>query len=187
MQGDQGLYRGVRSCHVAAGGFVLVLLSLLGACAGPASRVRAPDDQFGHRYDGYQGRRQTVAITPMDTTVSYFFYPVYVDSLHIRPAPFDSSAGADPRVLVEVLVKVALPDGCSELHAVEQQRVGHFIYLDVQMRRPRGASCVRVERPFRYYMTLDGRYGPGDYIIRIRDLVFPFVVRSPESTGTTTR
>ena len=181
MPGDRAVGGGVPSRHVVAGGgLVLVLASLIGACAGPASRVRSPDDRFGHRYEGYEGRRQTVAITPMDTTISYFFYPVYVDSLHIRPAPFDSTATLARHVPVEVLVKGALPDGCSELHAVEQRRAGHFIYLDVQMRRPRGASCVRVERPFRYYMTLEWLYGPGDYIIRIRDRIYPFVIRNPE-------
>ncbi len=172
---------------IAGSGFVLLLTCLLGACAGPASRALAPDDQFGHRYEGYEGRRRTVTITPVDTTIAYFYYPVYVDSLHIRSAPFDSSAGPAAQVPVEVLVKGALPDDCSELHAVEQRRAGHLIYLDVQMRRPRGASCIRVERPFRYYMTLDGLYGPGDYIIRIRNRIFPFVILRPEPVGTVAR
>lgn len=186
MPGDRVSRQGIsRPQAIAAGGFLLSCL--VTACAGPASRVLSPDDQFGQRYQGYEGRRRTIAIAPPDTSVSYFFYPVYVDSLHIRPAPYDSAAGAGAQVPVEVVVKGALPDGCSELHTVDQRRAGHFIYLDVQMRRPRGVSCIRVERPFRYYTTLEGLYGPGDYIIRIRDRIYPFVVRSPEPAGTAAR
>jgi hypothetical protein len=118
-------------------------------------------------------------LTPPDSSVTYFYYPAVYDTLFIRPAPFEADAAgqlADVEVPVEVLVKGSLPDACTELHDVEQRRVGHLISVELAMRRPRGGVCATVVRPYRFYMMLEGTYEPGPYTLKLNGEVHPFEV-----------
>ena len=161
---------------------LLILISVLEGCVGSRDVEVPPDEQFGHRFEseGPEGRR-TFEITPADSSVSYFYYPAAVDTVHIRPAPFESQEVQSDTVPVEVLVKGALPDACSELHDVTQERYGHILEMRIVTRRPQGAVCASVLRPFRFYLRLDGLYGPGSYTLKLNNRAYTFSVRAPEA------
>ena len=162
------------------------LAASVSACAGSEEARKPLEERFGHRIEGPQppGSRETVTITPPDTAQAYFYYPAVYDSLYVRPAPFDPDASATAQAVpVEVLVKGAFPNTCAELSDVDQQRAGHLVYVELEMRKPRGAVCAAVERPYRFYLTLEGTYGPGAYTLTLNDEPHPFVVRPPNGDG----
>jgi hypothetical protein len=154
---------------------LLVPALLLAACG--TSRPPEPDRQFGHRYEdrGPEGR-QTVLVEPPPDPDAYFTYPAYFDTVNVRVAPFGPGATAVP---VEILVMGSLPDACMELSEVSQERLGNLINVSLMMRRPKGAICAQVVRPFRFYLELDGAFEPGPYTLKINDSVHPFDVRRP--------
>ena len=164
-------------------GVPLFLLAavLAGACSGSEAAQKPSDERFGHRYEDASSPsgRETVMVAPPDTNQAYFYYPAVYDTLHIRPAPFDPKASAETQAMpVEVLVKGAFPNTCTELSGVDQERVGHLINVRLQMRKPRGAVCAAVERPYRFYLMLPGTYRPGSYTLTLNDEAHPFVVRA---------
>ena len=164
-------------------GAVLAALVLVGCVASREAEV-LPDQRFGHRpADGADGR-DLVVLVPPDSSQEYFFYPALFDTLHVRPASLEAAAGAAAAaaaeaVPVEVLVKGSFPDACMELHAVEQERIGHLVNVELLMRRPRGSVCASVVRPYRFYFLLDGAYAPGAYTLKLNGTVKPFVVAAP--------
>lgn len=164
---------------------VLTVSAGVWGCTTSRSSIQLPDETYGHRFEERHGGRVTLALTPADPSVEYFYYPVVVESLHVRHAPLDPARAADAQeVPVEILIKGVLPDDCSEPHDLTQWRAGHILHLTFDMRRPVGAVCNRVSRPFRLYAPLEGLYEPGDYIIKMNDEVYAFVVRSPAEAGT---
>ena len=159
-----------------------VLSVILAACLGSKEVDRPLDERFGHRFEeqGPEGRR-TLAILPADSAASYFYYPAVIDTVHVRPAPLGSNLTAQQSVPVEILVKGSMPDGCTQMHDVVQERFGHIIHVSVQMRRPQGSVCTRVVRPYRFYLRLEGTYGEGSYTLKLNNRVFPFAVRTPQA------
>lgn len=140
-----------------------------------------PDERFGHRYeDEAPDGRNTITIQPPDTASRYFFYPAVFDTLHVRPAAWTPERIAEGAVPVEVLVKGAFPDGCTELHALSQERIGHLVNVDLVTRRAQGAVCIAVRRPFRFYTMLEGAYEPGPYTLKLNDTPYAFTVPAPE-------
>ena len=162
-----------------------LLLSILYAgCAGSRNTEIPPEDTYGHRAEEEgPGGRRTIEVTPPDSAERYFYYPAVIDSVHVRPALFDSELTADDQVPVEVLVKGSLPDACTELHEAAQERFGHIIQVRLQTRRPQGAVCATVIRPFRFYLKLEGMYGPGSYTLKLNGREYPFSVRRREADG----
>ncbi len=152
----------------------------LTACLGSREVEESPDERYGHRFEseGPEGRR-TIAILPPDSTESYFYYPAVIDTVHVRPAPLTPGVAVNNTVPVEILVKGSIPDGCTEMHDVAQERFGHIIHVRVQMRKPEGSVCTRVIRPYRFYLRLEGMYGEGNYTLKLNNRVFPFAVRTP--------
>lgn len=160
----------------------IALLAFAAGCAGSRPAELPPDQQFGHRADETSEGRTTVDLTPPEASVEYFYYPVLFDTVFVRPAPFEEGRPVDAQeVQVEVLVKGALPDACSELHDVKQRRVGHLIDVQLDMRRPQGAVCAAVVRPYRFYLMLEGRYGAGAYTLNLNGRPIPFVVGEGEA------
>ena len=158
--------------------WLLTLALVLGACA---SIKPAPDDEarYGHRVDGENADgRTTIAITPPQEDMEYRLFEATYESVTIRPDQV-TMANRDTGVPVEVLVKGAFPDACSELHQVEQQRAGNLILVTLTMRRPQGSVCASVLRPYRYYLDLEGTFVPGPYSLRLNDDTHAFVVREP--------
>lgn len=152
---------------------------LLVGCGSSKPEPVPPDARFGHRYEdeGPEGR-ETVVVTPPEEGQSYFYYPVYIDTVHVRPAPFETGQSVQ-EIPVEVLIKGAFPNSCNELSGVEQERAGSIINVQLTMRKPKGAVCAGVERPFRFYLRLEGGYGPGNYTLKINDTDYAFTIRRP--------
>ncbi len=151
---------------------------LLASCAGSREAEVAPDEHYGHRYDdrGPEGRR-TLEVAPPAADVEFFYYPAVLDSVHFRPASVESDLAENGAVPVETVIKGSLPDACSELHDLKQERAGHIVRMRLEMRRPQGAVCAMVVRPFRFYVTLEGLYPPGSYTLKLNNRVYTFTVR----------
>ena len=156
-----------------------VLVGLVAGCSGARSAEDVPPDQrFGHRYEEHapDGRR-TISIAPAESGVDYFYYPATFDSVNVRPAPFEAGVPVEGQdVEVEVLVKGAFPDACMELHSMSQERTGHIINATLEMRRRQGSICASVRRPYRFYVMLDGRYGIGNYTLKLNGRAIAFQV-----------
>lgn len=142
--------------------------AVLGACGGSAEATE--DNPFGRRIDDGEGR-ETLLITPPDSTQEFFYYPAIFEEVEVRTGGID--AGRRP---VELLVRGALPDGCTALHNIGQERVGNLIDVTFEMRRPKGAVCTQVVRPYRFYYTFPEPLSPGDYTLKLNDVVKPFTV-----------
>ena len=167
--------------------FALLLCALtfgaLAACSGGGEAAEPNgDDVYGHRYgplapDG----RETVFLAPNDTTRRILVYPAVLDSIAVRPERRATLAG-DP-VRIEVLLKGTLPDACSRLEDVQQVRRGHFVDVELSIRQPRGRACAQVLRPFRFYLPLDGTFGPGAYTLKVNGAAVPFRIRELQPEG----
>lgn len=166
----------------SAGLFVAALF--VAACASSGETAASPDDQYGHRYEGVApDGRETVLLTPPDSSETYLTTPAVLDSVAVRPAR--RAALPSEAVPVEVLLKGALPDACSELNAATQARAAHLINVTLTMRRPSGAVCAQVVRPFRFYLPLEGDFPPGAYTLTVNGAAYPFRIRAGEVQGET--
>ncbi|MEX0600492.1 MAG: hypothetical protein WD021_11235 [Rhodothermales bacterium] len=158
------------------------MASVVASCTGSKEVEAPPDERFGHRFvdQGPEGRR-TIDVTPPRSGAEFYYYPAVIDTVQVRPASFTTGLAESGQVPVEVLVKGSLPDACTELHDVDQERMGHLIEIRLEMRRPRGVVCAAVARPYRFYLALDGLYGPGSYTLKLNRKVFPFGIRPPDA------
>ncbi len=155
----------------------LVLALAFAACGGSREATEA-DTDFGRR-TGQDDDRETMLLAPPDSAQEYFYYPAYFSEVDVRSGP--AEAGRRP---VELFIKGALPDGCTALHDIRQVRRAHLIEVTFEMRRPKGAVCTQVVRPYRFYYMLDSGLAPGDYTLTLNDVVKPFTVqRVPAGTG----
>ena len=169
-----------RPAHRPLSALVLGLL-FAGGCVSTGNVERPPDERFGHRPEGGGPLdRELVYLAPADSVVEYFHYPAPFDSVHVRAAPFAEDAAPElQRLPVEVLVKGSFPDACTELHDLEQDRTGHIVNATLEIRKPQGAVCAAVLRPYRFYFMLPGEYGPGHYTLKLNDRVIPFQITAP--------
>ena len=159
-------------------GFLLAM-AMLSACTGSREKAADRDSVFGDRYEGLASDgRETVLLATPDSATAYLVTDAVLDSVSVRPMRRAVAPGES--VPVEVLVKGALPDACSELNAAMQRRAGHLIDVELTMRRPRGAVCAQVVRPFRFYLPLSGRYEAGSYTLKVNGAVYPFRLRAAD-------
>ena len=158
---------------------LLIMPGLIG-CLRTSKTSIDPDDQFGHRVEGEtpDGRR-TIVIDPATSDRDYRYFPATFQSINVRPASVRSAID-ESGVSVEILVKGAFPDACTELHDVEQERAGNIIRVALRMRRPAGAVCASVLRPYRFYLELEGSYAVGAYSLFLNNESHPFEIRRPE-------
>lgn len=148
----------------------IALVVALGACGG-SSEVTESDTGFGSRIEE-DGDRETMLLAPPDSAQEYFYYPAYFSEVEVRTGPIEG--GRRP---VELFIEGALPDGCTVLHDLRQERRASLIEVTFEMRRPKGALCTQVVRPYRFYYTLDDALTPGDYTLKLNDTVQPFTVQ----------
>ncbi len=155
----------------------LMAVILLGGCK-TIENLRN-EEKFGQREVGTgDDGRQTIVISPADEAVEYRFFDATYESVVIRQAKADPIGNtASSKYKVEVLIKGAFPDSCSELHSIDQQRAGNLILATLTMRRPQGAVCASVLRPYRYYMDLEGTFEPGSYSLKLNESTHPLVIR----------
>jgi hypothetical protein len=85
---------------------------------------------------------------------------------------------------VELLIRGALPDGCTALHHIGQERQGNLIDVTFEMRKPKGAVCTQVVRPYRFYYSFEEPLPPGDYTLTLNGEVKPFTVLPPREGET---
>ncbi|MEP0546652.1 MAG: hypothetical protein ABJF88_06960 [Rhodothermales bacterium] len=149
---------------------LVLLVFALGFAACGGSSEATEENPFGRRADDGEGR-ETLLITPPDEAEEFFLYPAIFETVEVRSGVMD--AGRRP---VELLIRGALPDGCTALHNIEQRRVGNLIDVTFEMRRPKGAVCTQVVRPYRFYYTLAEPLPPGDYTLTVNGSVKPFTV-----------
>ena len=150
--------------------FLALLLFGLAACAGSGASTDNPDETFGTRVDS--GDRETMLLEPAEAEAAYHYYAAPFDTLQVRVA-----SGPAP-VPVEVLVKGSLPDACTDLHEVRQDRDGNLVNVELEMRRPKKTLCAQVTRPYRFYLSLDGAFEAGNYTLKVNGEAQPFEVRS---------
>jgi len=154
---------------------LLLIVCLLPACAALQPDI-SEEDVYGHRVSGAdRDGRTTIAVTPPQEDLEYRLFEATFESVTIRPAAVTSNSAVDG-VPVEVLIKGAFPDACSELHEVTQQRAGNLVLVTLTMRRPQGSVCASVLRPYRYYLDLEGTFVPGPYSLRLNESSHPFEV-----------
>lgn len=144
-----------------------VLMLLAAGCR--ATREPELGTQFGQRE---AGEGETLLIEEPGTE-EFFAYPAPFSEVTFRAGP----AEPDGRRPVELLIKGALPDACSALHDVRQVQAVRLIEVTLEMRRPKGAVCAQVVRPYRFYYVLAEPLAPGDYTLRLNGAVHPFTVR----------
>ncbi|MEM1057243.1 MAG: hypothetical protein AAGI52_17125 [Bacteroidota bacterium] len=150
---------------------------LASACGGSGEASRpSGDDTFGHRYGALApDGRETVFLSPPDSVRRVLVYPAVLDSTSVRLER--AATTEDEPIRVEVLLKGILPDACSKLENAQQMRRGRFIDVELTIRQPRGRACAQVVRPFRFYLPLDGTFGPGAYTLKVNGTPLPFRVR----------
>lgn len=157
---------------------MIALFVMLQGCAALQPDV-SPEDVYGHRASGNDAEgRTTIAVSPPQDDVEYRLFDATFETVTIRPAAVTQET-AQSGVPVEVLIKGAFPDACSELHDVTQQRAGNLVLVTLTMRRPQGSVCASVLRPYRYYLDLEGQFVPGSYSLRLNESVHAFEVRTP--------
>lgn len=140
----------------------------LAACGGSSEATE--ENPFGQRIDDGE-ERETLLITPPVATEEFFYYPALYETIEVRAGAIEG--GRRP---VELLIRGALPDGCTALHHIGQERIGNQIAVTFEMRRPKGAVCTQVVRPYRFYYTLEEPLAPGDYTLTMNGAVKPFTV-----------
>jgi len=149
----------------------------------PACTALQPDiseeERYGHRVNGEDSDgRTTIAVSAPREDIEYRLFDATYETVTIRPAALTQETLREG-VPVEVLIKGAFPDACSELHDVTQQRAGNLILVTLTMRRPQGSVCASVLRPYRYYLDLVGTYTTGPYSLKLNDSTHPFEVHAP--------
>lgn len=139
---------------------LLVGIFALAGCAAISSQPPPEEGDFGHRIEGETEGRQTIVITPVSNADDYDVSSAPFESIDVRIGDQDTDGAA-----VELLIKGSLPDACSELHGVNQTQTGDEIVVQLQSRRPTGALCATVLRPYRFYLGLEGTFAPGRYTL----------------------
>ncbi|GMQ82947.1 MAG: hypothetical protein BMS9Abin05_2417 [Rhodothermia bacterium] len=151
-------------------------------CLSTSEAITDPDDQFGHRVAGETpDGRNTIIILPPEADRTYNFFPATYQTVNVRSSSAREEAGRNGSP-VEILVKGAFPDACTELHDVNQERAGNVIRVALRMRRPTGAVCASVLRPYRFYLELEGLYVVGAYSLILNGNSIPFEIRVLEDS-----
>lgn len=154
---------------------LLVLVVGLPACTSVNQRESAdPETQFGHRAEESEDGRVTTVIEPEVGTEVYRYTPANVNEVTARVQPYSGEP-----VAAEILVKGAFPDSCTELHEAEQSRSGNIVEVTLTSRRPQGAMCASVIRPYRFYLLLDGTFSEGSYTAKVNGTTTTFQVGTP--------
>ena len=81
---------------------------------------------------------------------------------------------------VSVHVQGFLPDSCSTLGSITQQRSGEQVYVSINMNhastQPNGQTCAQVVSSFDTTFNLNGRFDAGDYTVQVNGIGASFNV-----------
>jgi hypothetical protein len=144
---------------------VLILMVVLAAsgCMSSSNSQSDPgssESGFGNRENDGDGGRATVVITSVPNADDYVVGPAPFESADVRVGKMSNG-----RAPVELLIKGAFPDACTELHGANQTRNQTEIIVEIQARRPGNAMCASVMRSYRFYLTIEGTFESGRYIL----------------------
>jgi len=106
-------------------------------------------------------------------TANFTFEPIE-DPLPIGDVEIDVGDGLPARV--EVRIDGHLPDTCTRLGSVEQDRVGNNVEVLVLTTRPPDRVCAQKVTPYSFVVALDGEFSAGDYTLTLNGEVFDFGV-----------
>ncbi|MFT5142457.1 MAG: hypothetical protein ACI80V_001353 [Rhodothermales bacterium] len=154
----------------------LLTAGLVAGCTSVRQETPDPDGEFGTRVTEQEDGRITTVIGPEDGTEVYRYADAFTDDVRVRPEPESSEP-----VAVEVLIKGAFPDSCTELHEAGQTRAGNIVNVTLRTRRPQGALCAAVIKPYRFYLLLEGGFAPGPYTVKVNGGAHPFEVKAPQT------
>ena len=73
-------------------------------------------------------------------------------------------------------VRGVIPDGCSVLDEIAQQRSGNTVTVTITVRRTTDGPCIQVIEVFERDLRLDGVFPAGRYTVRVNDVVREFEV-----------
>ena len=79
-------------------------------------------------------------------------------------------------VQVGLVIRGTLPDACTEIADVQEQRSGNTITLTVQTNRPKDMMCAQVVTDFEHRYRLEGGFYSGDYTIDVNGFIVEFHV-----------
>jgi hypothetical protein len=80
---------------------------------------------------------------------------------------------------VSVWIRGTLPDACSVIDAVHQERVVRNVTVTLVARREAGV-CAQVIVPFDRTVRLDGSFPPGNYVVIVNRIERSFSVPGPQ-------
>lgn len=79
---------------------------------------------------------------------------------------------------VSAVIEGFLPDGCTRIHQVTQERQGHRIFLRLQTRRPPEAMCIQALTPFKKSVPLHTEgLSAGTYTVHLGELTATFGIK----------
>lgn len=71
-------------------------------------------------------------------------------------------------------VRGIIPDGCSALGDIRQERDGSTVRLTITVRRISDGPCIQRVEFFERDLRLEGPFPAGHYVLRVNDLVREF-------------
>jgi uncharacterized repeat protein (TIGR02543 family) len=106
-------------------------------------------------------------------TANFVFEPIE-EPLPVGAVEIDVGDGLPARV--EVQIDGYLPDTCTRLGGVEQERAGNNVEVQVLTTRSPGRVCAQKGTPYSMVVVLDGEFAAGDYTLTLNGEVFDFSV-----------
>ena len=165
-------------CHPVRRSALAVLLAL-GALGSPGCGLLrskpAPETRFGDRTAPVTEDAEVLTVSAPDSNRVYFYTGAPVETVVPR---IEGPAAPAEGARVELFVRGAFPDACYELHDVTQTRRANYVDVTLRVRRPQGAVCATVVRPYRFYLQLDDRLPPGPYVVTVNGTAYPFEVHA---------
>lgn len=146
---------------------LLTSLSILSSCT-----PKTPQTPFGAPES--DPTRETIFIKAPQSGTDYTYHTALVDELVVKQAPMPAG---QTQTAIEVLIKGALNDGCTELHEAKQSRSGNQIKIVLGTRRPTNSICTMALRPYRFYLLLEEKLQVGNYTLALNDKTVSFSVK----------
>lgn len=101
--------------------------------------------------------------------------PIVVEPIEVQS--LDVTVGVTRPALVIARVSGTLGSGCDYLHAVDQEREGSVVRIEILRTRFTEGPCTAILKEFREELGLAGGFSAGDYVLSVNGLSRPFSVR----------
>jgi hypothetical protein len=157
----------MRSRFLSVPSLVVMLgVTVLGACTGSRS-PEAPSTGKPGAGPAQPGQGQTPDRTGADQTAPGLMTVSKVDVLILESFP--------PQIIAKV--EGWLPDGCSEVGDITQQRDGFTIDVTITIRRLSTGACIAIAPQVSRNIRLNGSFAEsGAYTVRVNGVEKPFTL-----------